>query len=179
MVAGIALLAGGGGGEGRKTSSKGTRGSLRLVSRRSLTPTKQLLYGVQPMKNIVVITTVGTEDQANLLARELVARRQAACVNILPGVRSVYRWQGKICQDGEWLLVIKTATQEFESVSATIRELHDYELPEILAFNVAHGDPRFLEWIGSSLDKEAEFDDADDDDESTYVDLGELTDGVF
>ena len=52
------------------------------------------------MAGIVVVTTVGTEEQANLLAREIVGRRQAACVNILPGVRSVYRWQGKICQDG-------------------------------------------------------------------------------
>ena len=86
------------------------------------------------MGAIVVVTTVGTEDQANLLAREIVARRQAACVNILPGVRSFYRWKGKICQDGELLLVIKTLESEFEGLQATIRELHTYELPEILAF---------------------------------------------
>src|ERR687893_504417 len=73
------------------------------------------------MQAIVVVTTVGTEEQAYLIAREIVARRQAACVNVLPGIRSVYRWKGKICKDGELLLVIKTLAEEFEGVSATIR----------------------------------------------------------
>jgi periplasmic divalent cation tolerance protein len=111
------------------------------------------------MGAIVVITTVGGEEQANLLARELLARRQAACVNQLPGVRSSYRWQGKICRDPEILLVIKTLASEFDAVAATIRELHAYELPEILAFDVARGDERFLAWVAESLDKEAAFDD--------------------
>ncbi len=122
------------------------------------------------MEGIVIVTSVGTEDQANLIARELVARRQAACVNILPGVRSVYRWQGKICQDGEWLLVIKSLKSEFEAVSETILELHDYELPEILAFRVAHVDHRFLEWIGACVDKEADFGDDEEDGEADYAD---------
>lgn len=108
------------------------------------------------------MTTVGTEDQANLIAGELVARRQAACVNILPRVRSVYRWQGKICTDDEFLLIAKTQADEFEAVAETIRELHNYELPEILAFNVSEGDPDFLSWIAGSVDKEAEFDDDDE-----------------
>ena len=112
---------------------------------------------------IVVVTTVGTEEQANLLAREIVGRRQAACVNILPGVRSVYRWQGKICQDGELMLVIKTLDSEFEGVAATIRELHSYDLPEILAFQVARGERNFLEWIAASVDKEADFSDEEED----------------
>lgn len=130
------------------------------------------------MQGIVVITTVGTEDQANSISRELVARRQAACVNILPGVRSVYRWQGKICQDGEWLLVIKSCASEFEAVRTTIRELHDYELPEILAFQVSLGDEGFLEWMSACLDKSADFsddDEEDDDDERrSYADLADL-----
>ncbi|HEX9669095.1 MAG TPA: divalent-cation tolerance protein CutA [Thermoanaerobaculia bacterium] len=115
------------------------------------------------MAGIVVVTTVGTEEQANLLAREIVGRRQAACVNILPGVRSVYRWQGKICQDGELMLVIKTLDSEFEGVAATIRELHSYDLPEILAFQVARGERNFLEWIAASVDKEADFSDEEED----------------
>ena len=60
------------------------------------------------VRAIVMVTTVGTEEQANLIAREIVVRRQAACVNIVPAVRSIYRWQGKICKDGELLLIIKT-----------------------------------------------------------------------
>jgi len=117
------------------------------------------------MRAIVVVTTVGTEEQAYLIAREIVARRQAACVNILPGVRSIYRWKGKICKDGELMLLVKTLEGEFEGVAATIRELHSYELPEILSFNVAEGEQGFLDWIAGSVDKDADFGDDDDDEE--------------
>lgn len=111
------------------------------------------------MQAIVVVTTVGTEEQAYQIARELVARRQAACVNVLPGMRSIYRWKGKICKDGELLLVIKTLEEEFEGVSETIRELHSYELPEILSFHVSRAEENFLDWIRSSVDKQADFSD--------------------
>jgi len=120
------------------------------------------------VRAICIVTSVGTEDQANLIARELVARRQAACVNILPGVRSIYRWKGKICKDTEFLLIVKTKAEEFDNVGATIRELHNYELPEILSFGVNKGDERFLSWIEGSVDKNADFDDDDDDDELAY-----------
>ena len=119
------------------------------------------------MQAIVVVTTVGTEEQAYQIARELVARRQAACVNVLPGMRSVYRWKGKICKDGELLLVIKTLAEEFEGVSATIRELHSYELPEILSFPVSQGEANFLEWIRSSVDKQADFSDEAEEERSS------------
>ena len=109
------------------------------------------------MRAIVVVTTVGTEEQAYLIAREIVARRQAACVNILPGIRSIYRWKGKICKDGELMLIVKTLEGELEGVTDTIRELHSYEIPEILSFNASHGEQRFLEWIAGSVDKEAAF----------------------
>ena len=115
------------------------------------------------MRAIVVVTTVGTEEQAYLIAREIVARRHAACVNIVPGVRSIYRWKGKICKDGELLLIIKTLEGEFEGVEATIKELHSYELPEILAFNVTRGEKGFLGWISNSVDKDAEFSDEEED----------------
>lgn len=117
------------------------------------------------MHAIVVVTTVGTEEQAYTIAREIVARRQAACVNIVPGIRSIYRWKGKICKDGELLLIVKTLEDEFEGVAATIRELHSYELPEILTFNAGRGEQRFLEWIASSVDKDADFSDDDDEEE--------------
>src|SRR4029078_4680835 len=117
------------------------------------------------MGAIVVVTTVGTEEQAYLIAREIIARRQAACVNILPGIRSIYRWKGKICKDGELLLLVKTLEEEFEGVAATIRELHSYELPEILSFSVTRGEQGFLDWIADSVDKDAVFADDDDEDE--------------
>ena len=108
------------------------------------------------MGALVVVTTVGTEEEANQLAEELVARRHSSCVNIVPVHRSVYRWQGKVCDDREFLLVIKTLEGEYEAVEATVKELHSYELPEILAFQVSRGEAGFLDWIAQSLDKSAE-----------------------
>ena len=120
------------------------------------------------MRAIVVVTTVGTEEQAYSIARELVARRHAACVNVVPGIRSIYRWKGKICKDGELLLIVKTLESEFEGVAATIRELHSYELPEVLSFNVSQGEKNFLDWIQSSVDKQADFSD-EVEEELTYA----------
>lgn len=123
------------------------------------------------MRATAVVTTVGTEEQANLIARELIARRQAACVNIVPGVRSIYRWQGKIANDTEYMLIAKTRDTEFEAVAATIRELHSYDVPEILSWDVGRGDPEFLAWIFSSTDKAADFpEEEEEDEELAFVD---------
>ncbi len=84
-----------------------------------------------------------------------------ACVNIVSGVRSVYRWKGRICKDSEYLLVIKTDEGEYGAVAATIGEIHSYELPEILAVPVQQGDSGFLAWIAECVDKDATF--ADDE----------------
>ncbi len=111
---------------------------------------------------IVMVTTVGDEAEGNLIARELVRRRHAACVNMVSGVKSFYRWQGEVCCDSEFLLIIKTMKTEYEAVSAAIQELHSYDLPEILAFDIAEGEAGFLDWIAGSVDKEAEFGDEDE-----------------
>ena len=111
------------------------------------------------MSAVIVAPTVGTETQAHLLAEEVVARRHAACVNIVKVHRSVYRWKGGICDDCEYLLLIKTMDSEYEALEETIKELHNYELPEILSFQVSRGEAAFLEWIAGSLDKDADFDD--------------------
>ncbi len=100
---------------------------------------------------IVVVTTVGTQEQANFIAEELVGRRQAACVNILNVARSVYRWQGRVCDDSEYLLIAKTLESEYERVQETIQELHQYDLPEILSFPVGRGETKFLGWIADSV----------------------------
>ena len=125
-------------------------------------------YVLSVVQAIVAVTTVGTEDEANRLARELVSRRHAACVNIVPVVRSVYRWQGKVCEDSEYLLVIKTAAEEYPAVEVAIRELHSYELPEILAFKVSDGEPGFLDWITECVSKDV----PDDDDDEGAEDVG-------
>ena len=115
------------------------------------------------MTAIVMVTTVGDEEEGNTLARELIARRHAACVNMIRGVKSFYRWQGKICHDSEFLLIIKTMSHEYAAVAETIHELHTYDVPEILAFDIGKGDQRFLDWVSQSVDKDAPFEDDDDD----------------
>ena len=105
---------------------------------------------------IAVVTTVGTEEEANLLAEELVERRHSCCVNILPIHRSVYRWQGKICDDSEYMLIIKTLDSEYTAVEEAIQELHSYDLPEILAFGIQRGEPGFLTWITTCLNKDVD-----------------------
>ena len=124
------------------------------------------------MGALVVITTVGTEKQANLIAEELVGRRHAACVNILQVPRTIYRWQGKVLRDSELMLVIKTSEDEFAAVERTIKELHDYEVAEILGFPASQGSREFLAWIAGSLDKQAAFVDEDDEARSPADDVG-------
>ena len=95
----------------------------------------------------VVVTSVGTEQQAVEISEDLVVRRLATCVNILPCLRSVYRWKGKVCADSEYLLFIKTRSALFPRVSEAIRELHSYELPEVLEFPVATAERNFHSWV--------------------------------
>jgi periplasmic divalent cation tolerance protein len=96
---------------------------------------------------IVVVTSVGTEEQAIDVAHALVRGRRAACVNIVPNVHSVYRWKGRVCDDGEMLLVIKTRASQFEAVRETIQRVNTYELPEILGYRVDLASPGFAAWI--------------------------------
>jgi|SRR5579859_962684 len=95
----------------------------------------------------VVLTTAGSSDEAKRIARALVERRVASCVNIVPGVESVYRWKGQIESAEEWLLVIKTRSQRFEDVRAAIEELHSYDLPECIMLEIAEGDKAYLDWL--------------------------------
>ena len=101
---------------------------------------------------IVVVTSVGTEEQALDIAHELIRSRQAACVNLLPNVHSIYRWKGRVCDDGEFLLLIKTRAKEFNGVRETIQKLNTYELPEVLAYRVDEASPAFAAWIGKATE---------------------------
>jgi periplasmic divalent cation tolerance protein len=101
----------------------------------------------------VVVTSVGTEEQALDIAHELIRSRQAACVNLIPNVHSIYRWKGRVCDDGEFLLLIKTRAKEFEGVRETIQKLNTYELPEVLAYRVDEASPGFAAWIGKATER--------------------------
>lgn len=96
---------------------------------------------------LVTLCTVPDRDTGERIGKCLVEERLAACVNLIPGLTSIYRWQGKVENTSEVLLVIKTTGARFEAVRKRIKELHPYEVPEIIAVPIAHGDPEYLKWI--------------------------------
>jgi len=99
----------------------------------------------------IVLTTASSEEEAAKIAHQLVERRLAACVNIVPRVESIYRWQGKVESAEEWLLIVKTTAERFPAVRDAIRELHSYELPECIALTVDDGSLPYLKWLNESV----------------------------
>ena len=99
----------------------------------------------------IVLTTTGSVEEARKIAGSLVERQLAACVNILPRIESIYRWQGKVESAQEWLLLIKTNAEKFAAVRDAVRELHSYDLPECIAINIEDGSAEYLQWIEDSL----------------------------
>src|SRR5258708_11108637 len=97
----------------------------------------------------IVLSTAGSEEEARKIARYLVDHRLAACVNIVPQVESIYRWQGTIESVREWLLLIKTTVEQFEKVRDAISELHSYDLPECIAVEIEDGSPEYLRWLAN------------------------------
>jgi periplasmic divalent cation tolerance protein len=100
---------------------------------------------------VVVLVTAPSADAAGQIARALVEEGLAACGNVVPGVRSIYRWQGRVQEDGESLLVLKTERRLLPALKARLPALHPYEVPELLALGVEDGLGPYLEWIAGSL----------------------------
>ena len=107
------------------------------------------------MKKDVILTLVTVPDQetADRIASSFVEKRLAACVNILKGITSVYRWQDEICRDDEFLLLIKTTRNSFEQLESHVKAIHPYDLPEIIAVEIADGLETYLDWIAAETGK--------------------------
>lgn len=103
-----------------------------------------------PKPYCMILTTATSQDEADLLARLLVERRLAACVQAIP-MRSTYHWQGAVQQEAEILLLVKTAARLYAQVEAAILETHSYEVPEILQVPVERGLESYLGWISESI----------------------------
>jgi periplasmic divalent cation tolerance protein len=99
----------------------------------------------------LVLTTCGSLEEGRRIAQAMVERQLAACVNIVPQIESVYRWQGKVETATEWLLVIKTTVGAFDRLRAALSELHSYELPECIEIAIEDGSVAYLGWIGESV----------------------------
>jgi len=98
-----------------------------------------------------IVTTAPTREKAESIAQSLVAKRLAACVQVWGPVHSTYRWQDQLESGQEWACAIKTRKALFGAVEQAIRELHSYEVPEILAFDVSHGSAAYLEWLAANV----------------------------
>jgi periplasmic divalent cation tolerance protein len=96
---------------------------------------------------VVIFTTCASEEEALSIARALVEDFLAACVNIVSPVRSIYRWGEEICDEKEWLLIIKTGRERFEGLETKIKSLHSYSVPEIICLPVLEGSLDYLEWL--------------------------------
>ena len=101
-----------------------------------------------PVSALICFCTCPDADSAERIATALVAERLAACVNLLPGLRSVYRWQRKVEAAAEVLLLVKTSAEAYPALQERLRQLHPYELPEIIAVTIDSGLDRYLNWIG-------------------------------
>jgi periplasmic divalent cation tolerance protein len=103
--------------------------------------------------SIVVLVTCGSEEEGLKIARTLVEERLAACVNLLSPIRSIYRWEGKTCDEKEWLLIIKTKKERFEDLEEKVKSLHSYSVPEIIGLPIVEGSLSYLQWLDEMTKK--------------------------
>jgi periplasmic divalent cation tolerance protein len=96
---------------------------------------------------ILVLVTCGSEEEALKIAKALVGEHLAACVNIISPIRSIYRWEGEVWDEKEWLLIIKTQKQRFEELESNVKVLHSYSVPEIISLPITEGSSAYLNWI--------------------------------
>ena len=101
---------------------------------------------------VVLITAPNVESAGNI-AKTLVEEKLAACVNIVPGIRSIYLWEGKICDDSEVLMIAKTTAERFPDLQKRVQGLHSYETPEIISLPIEEGSAKYLRWIIEEVDQ--------------------------
>jgi periplasmic divalent cation tolerance protein len=103
---------------------------------------------------LVIFVTVGNSNDASTLAKSLVEKRLAACVNLLPGVASWYWWEGRVTEDQEVLLMMKTSRDKFAELEKEVLRLHSYAVPEVIALQIVEGSKNYLNWIEESVKEE-------------------------
>jgi len=104
------------------------------------------------LEPIVVFVTCGSEEEAVKISNALVEERLAACVNLISPVRSIYRWEEKICDEKEWLLIIKTQRKRFQEIETRVKSLHSYSVPEIISLPIIAGSSSYLDWLAEMTD---------------------------
>ena len=105
---------------------------------------------------LVVFVTTSNKDEAARLADALVSERLAACVNIVPEIESIYRWEGKVTRDSEVLLIIKTTAERYAELERRVKALHSYSEPEVIALKIEQGSEQYLKWLRDSTANDPE-----------------------
>lgn len=123
---------------------------------RNANSTCSMIMSTKPEQAIVVFMTAATKDEASRLAEMLVSKSLAACVQIMPEMESVYRWQGKIERQPEVLLIAKTMSSKFAELEREVVALHSYDTPEIVAMPLAAGSRPYLEWLTACVAEEVQ-----------------------
>ena len=103
---------------------------------------------------LIAFTSFAGEEDAARVARVLVEERLVACANLLPGARSLYRWEGRVADERECLVLLKTRKQDWTALLSRLHELHPYETPELIAVRIAAGAPKYLQWLEAQLEPE-------------------------
>lgn len=106
-----------------------------------------------PGESSIAYVTTPNEESARKISRELVSRKLCACVNIIPNIQSIYEWEGKINEDLEYLLMIKTTTDKIEALTTWVRENHPYSVAEVISVKIENGNPPYLDWIKKTVGK--------------------------
>ncbi|MDH4185239.1 MAG: divalent-cation tolerance protein CutA [Nitrospinota bacterium] len=100
----------------------------------------------------IVFITVSSQEEARKIARALVTEKLAACVNIIPGVSSIYTWKNELCEDNELLLIAKSSAEKFPALAGRVKSLHSYQTPEVIAMPVVEGAADYLKWMDEALE---------------------------
>jgi periplasmic divalent cation tolerance protein len=100
---------------------------------------------------IIVLVTTANSDEANRIASAIVSKQLAACVNIVPAIESIYRWEGKVTRDSEALMIIKTTRDRYAQVERGVKEMHSYTTPEVIAVGIEQGSEEYLKWLCDSV----------------------------
>lgn len=106
-----------------------------------------------PGDSSICYVTTPNEESAKKIARDVITNKLAACVNIIPNIQSIYEWEGKINEDLEYLLMIKTTTENVENLTTYVRENHPYSVAEVISVKIENGNPPYLDWIAKTVKK--------------------------
>ena len=102
---------------------------------------------------VIILTTASSNKEAEIIGSKLVENKLAACVNIIPNVKSIYRWKGKINKDSEYLLIIKTVKRAEKEVFENIRKLHSYDTPEMITIPITGGEESYMNWLSRTVSR--------------------------